>query len=104
MKPTQKQLAYFHAVLRQWKMMDEWADGLFVRTPVEGEERASQKALEAEKTFERIMRSNKNDGSFGYLEWAALTAIDKQRGPYVWDDHVPSLLVQGGAPGSGKRR
>jgi len=76
------ELKLFKQAIDRNKLMESWRDGLFVKTEEEAEQRAQDKAKEAESSFMRIMQSPKNDGSESYREWATNTALGLKQGKH----------------------
>ena len=75
MKSNNVDLRALWREIYQRQLMQFWADGLFVKSEEEGNERAQRKAEEAKTAYARIMSSKKNDGSFRYQQWALGKAL-----------------------------
>jgi len=70
MNPEDVDLEPLRQAIRQYKMMEVWRDGLFVRNEEQGRQRAIAKALEAKEMYTNLMCSKKNEGSYDFQLWA----------------------------------
>lgn len=75
MKSNEVDLKPLNDQIQQRRLMEYWADGLFVETEEEGRERAEEKAEEAKAAYTRMMQSPKNDNSDKYRDWALGKAL-----------------------------